>query len=101
MTEISLDFKDPLGGAHTAIIIRNESNPDNWEITVDGQPIAKEKKRDLEEIWFCERDDNGDVPIGKEMYSCHKVVAASEGALLIGNLSCPYFLNPPGIWIDL
>ena len=99
-TEISLNFTDTAGDKHKATIIRDAKNPKNWEATVDGKSI-KDKGRPLEEFLFCEEDKNGDVKIGKKNYTCHVVKAASEGALLLGNHSCPYFLNPPGIVINL
>ena len=99
-TEISLNFTDTEGDKHKATIIRDAKNPKNWEASVDGKPL-KEKGRPLGEFLFCEEDKNGDVKIGKKRYYCHEVKAASEGALLLGNHSCPFFLNPPGIWINL
>ena len=100
-TKISLKFTDTEGNKHKAIIIRDELKPDNWEVSVDGETIAQNDQRPLEEFLFCEQDENGDVTIGDKKYFCHVMKTASEGAFLLGNHSCPYFLNPPGIWINL
>jgi hypothetical protein len=100
-TEISLDFTDTDGIDSTAIIKRDVEDPDNWEVSVNGQKIAKETGRALEEFLFCERDEKGDIEFNGKNYSCHVVKEASEGAFLLGNHSCPLFLNPPGIVINL
>jgi hypothetical protein len=100
-TKISLDFTDTEGVEHKANIIRDELNPNDWEVYVDGALLPKENQRPLEEFLFCERDEKGDQLIDGKNYFCHVVKAASEGAFLLGNHSCPFFLNPPGIWINL
>ena len=100
-TEISLKFTDTKSKDHKATIIRNVKDPNDWEVSVDGKPL-KEKGRPLEEFLFCERDDkNGNLTIEGKKYSYHVMKAASEGAFLLGNHSCPYVLNPPGIVINL
>jgi hypothetical protein len=100
-TEISLDFTDTEGADHKATVIRDAKDPDNWEVSVDGKKLPKKNGKALKKFLFCEQDKNGDKKIGKKKYFCHEVKAASEGAFLLGNHSCPFFLNPPGIWINL
>jgi hypothetical protein len=102
-TEILLDFENPIeqGKKHIIKVLRDELNEENWDVYIDDIKVDNKKARPVGEFLFCEKDINGDVMIEKEMYSCHKLVAASEGALLIGNkFSCPIFLDPPGIVID-
>jgi hypothetical protein len=99
-TEVTLQFTDTDGKDHIATIIRNVKDPNDWKISVDNRPL-KAKTRALNEFLFCEEDKKGNVTIGGKQYSCHVVKAASEGTFLLGNRSCPYFLNPPGIWINL
>ena len=100
-TEISLEFTDTKGDAHQATIVRDEADPEKWDVSVDGVTITKQEERKLKEFLFCERNENGDVTIDGKKYFCHEVKAASEGAFLLGNHFCPYFLNPPGIWLNL
>jgi hypothetical protein len=100
-TEISLDFTDTDGIEHKANIKRDELDPNYWEVYVDGVLLPKDNIRPLEEFVFCEQDENGDVTIGKKKYFCHVLKTASEGTFLLGNHSCPYVLNPPGIMINL
>lgn len=102
-TEVLLDFEDPIvqGKKHIIKILRDELNEKNWDVYIDDIRVDRKKARPVNTFLLCEKDINGDVRIGKEMYSCHKLVAASEGALLIGNqFSCPIFLDPPGVAID-
>ena len=99
-TDISLAFTDNDGGQHNATIERVEGPPNTYEAIVDGNQITVE--RQLNELMICEEDNNGNVTINGKQYSCHEVKDASEGAFLLGNPRyCPYFLRPPGIWINL
>ena len=100
-TEISLDFTDTHGVKHKANIIRDELDPNYWEVYVDGILLPKDNQRPLEEFLFCEQDEKGDQLINGKKYFCHVVKTASEGAFFLGNHSCPYVLNPPGIMINL
>lgn len=102
-TEITFDFENPIeqGRKHIIKIFRNELDENDWDVSIDGKMIDKKKARPVDDYLFCEKDVNGDILIGEAMYSCHKLVTASEGAFFIGNaFSCPIFLNPPGIVID-
>jgi hypothetical protein len=101
-TDVLLKFADPDGKKHVARIKRNEPDPKQWKIYVDGKDITEiSRSRELNEFSFCEQDKEGKTTIGDMQYSCHVVMEASDGAFLIGNHSCPLFLNPPGIVINL
>lgn len=102
-SEITYDFENPHdpGKHHVIKLIRNKLDGDDWKIYIDDIPIKNTDAKPVNEYKFCEKDPEGNERIGKETYTCHTLVAASDAALLVGNsLSCPIFLNPPGIVID-
>lgn len=104
-TKVLLDFEDPIvqGKKHIIKILRDEENEENWDVTIDDIKVDKAEARPVNAFYFCEKDIGGEITIPgeKEKFSCHKLVAASEGALLVGNkFTCPIFLDPPGIVID-
>jgi hypothetical protein len=104
-TEVLFKFLDPDNLEHEARIKRNVLDPNDWEIFVDGKKLTE--AREIEEFAYCEQVKKGEqveknaVTIGEKRYSCHVLKTISDGAFLIGNHSCPYFLNPPGIWFNL
>ena len=106
-SDVILKFLDTEGKEHEARIQRDILDPENgWKVKVfvEGKDITdliKPMDIESEKFSFCEQDENGDVTIDKKRYFCHVVKTASDGAFLIGNHSCPYFLNPPGIIINL
>ena len=98
-TEITFNFTDTDGILREAKVMRDETNPNYWEVSVDGVQIQESKG--LEDFLLCEKDENGNTTIGGSQYSCHVIEATSEGSLILGNRICPLFLNPPGIVINL
>ena len=102
-TDVLLNFLDHDGKGHEARIRRNEMNPNEFTVYVDNQKVTK-TGIPLEKFMFCNQDDNakeGKVTFRGNQYSCHVLKSASDGAFLIGNHKCPFFLDPPGITIDL
>ena len=98
-TDAVLKFSGPDKKEHVARIKRNVLDPADWVIFVDGKRLTEAK--DLKSFSFCEKNKDGQVIIGGEPHSCHVTQTVSDGAFLIGNHFCPYFLNPPGIWLNL
>ena len=102
-TEVLVKFTDNYGKQHEAKIKReaiNPKDPNDWTVSVNGKSITNGKGS--EEFLLCELDQqNGDVQKNGNKYLSHVVMTASDGAFLLVNHSCLYFLNPPGIWINL
>ena len=104
-TEVLFKFLGPDNLEYKARIKRNVLDPKDWEIFVNDNKLTA--ARELAEFTFCEQVKKGEqveknvVTIGEKRYSCHVLKTISDGAFLIGNHSCPYFLTPPGIWFNL
>ena len=105
LPDVELHFLGPDEKMYEARIKRNVLDPVKWEVKLfrNREDITNfmQKPKGLEEFSFCEQNEKGKVTIDGKQYSCHVLKAASDGAFLIGNHSCPYTLNPPGIVINL
>ena len=102
-------YTDTNGRNFVAIIKRDGPSNNQLDVKIIQTPSEKapgfrEFKPSLvkwDKFQFCEEDTGGSVTIGKTKYSCHETHMVKDKSFLIGNPYCPYFLNPPGILINL
>ena len=94
-------FVDIKGTPHKGYYRLDPSGTKILELKVDGRDIPPEDRKPLDAFSFCLEDKGGDVTIKGKKYSCHKPIVVTNEAGFVGNSgSCPWFINPPGIWID-
>lgn len=104
--KIILNFIDTEGEAHEAEITRKEDDPNYWALKVDGKVFNDDEKNALKRpvgnFLFCEPADNGgDITFNGKDYHCHEVKGVLEGSFLLGNHTCPFFLESLGMEINL
>ena len=56
--------------------------------------------RHFTDFRFCVQDDEGNIEIDNKQFKCYEPKWVTNEAGFISNPSCPWFLDPPGIFID-